>query len=293
MLKENEIELLRNFTVELEEVCKKNLVPVYEIKKQSESLLKNFNLITQKLNGDPKTEVFRWKQILIGQLEEINKHVEVFSPWFLLPTAPSKFTDIISLNENFTWIELLKTVQELQIVINCKQSENNTPDEKHWLELFQTALTKSNQQANILIKATENLAQQCNELADMEWDFLYDNASHLFTIGYNVQEHIKDISYYDLLASEVRLCIFICIAQGKLPQESWFALGRLLTNVDGNPILLSWSGSMFEYLMPLLVMPTYENTLLDQTYKAAVKWQIEYGKKKQGCPGEFQNQDTI
>lgn len=279
MVKENEIELLRNFTVELEEVCKKNLVPVYEIKKQSESLLKNFNLITQKLNGDPKTEVFRWKQILIGQLEEINKHVEVFSPWFLLPTAPSKFTDIISLNENFTWIELLKTVQELQIVINCKQSENNTPDEKHWLELFQTALTKSNQQANILIKATENLAQQCNELADMEWDFLYDNSNHLFTIGYNVQEHIKDISYYDLLASEVRLCIFICIAQGKLPQESWFALGRLLTNVDGNPILLSWSGSMFEYLMPLLVMPTYENTLLDQTYKAAVKWQIKYGKK--------------
>jgi cyclic beta-1,2-glucan synthetase len=65
------------------------------------------------------------------------------------------------------------------------------------------------------------------------------------------------------LASEVRLCIFTCIAQGKLPEESWFALGRLLTNVDGNPILLSWSGSMFEYLMPLLVMPTYENTLLE------------------------------
>ena len=77
----------------------------------------------------------------------------------------------------------------------------------------------------------------------------------------------------------MRLGNFICIAQGKLPEESWFALGRLLTNVDGNPILLSWSGSMFEYLMPLLVMPTYENTLLDQTCKAAVEWQIEYGKK--------------
>ena len=59
-------------------------------------------------------------------------------------------------------------------------------------------------------------------------------------------------SYYDLLASEARLCNFVAIAQGHLPQESWFALGRLLTSVGGEPVLLAWSGSMFEYLMPLL-----------------------------------------
>ena len=99
-----------------------------------------------------------------------------------------------------------------------------------------------------------------------------------------------DASSYDLLASEARFCIFIGIAQGKLPEESWFAMSRLLTNVEGEPILLSWSGSMFEYLMPLLVMPTYENTLLDQTYKAAVQWQIDYGKQEPVCHGEFQNQ---
>jgi len=129
------------------------------------------------------------------------------------------------------------------------------------------------------ITEAERLADRCDVLADMEWDFLYNKSSHLFTIGYNVQEHLADASFYDLLASEVRLCIFTCIAQGKLPEESWFALGRLLTNVDGNPILLSWSGSMFEYLMPLLVMPTYENTLLDQSCRSAVAWQIDYGKK--------------
>src|ERR1017187_4180825 len=117
----------------------------------------------------------------------------------------------------------------------------------------------------------------------MDWDFAYHTTSHLLSIWYNFLEHRAEASYYDLLASEVRLCIFICIAQGKLPEESWFALGRLLTNVDGKPILLSWSGSMFEYLMPLLVMPTYENTLLDQTYKAAVKRQIEYGVQR-GVP---------
>ena len=107
--------------------------------------------------------------------------------------------------------------------------------------------------------------------------------SHLLAIGYNLSEHRRDSSYYDLLASEARLCSFVAIAQGQLPQESWFALGRLLTTAGGEPILLSWSGSMFEYLMPLLVMPTYEHTLLDQTYKAAVARQIEYGKKR-GVP---------
>ena len=129
------------------------------------------------------------------------------------------------MNENSTWIELLKTAQELQIVINCKQSENNTPDEKHWLELFQTALTKSIQQANILINATENLAQQCNELADMEWDFLYDKSSHLFTIGYNVQEHIKDVSYYDLLASEVKTLHFYLHCSGKTSAGKLVCIG--------------------------------------------------------------------
>ena len=79
------------------------------------------------------------------------------------------------------------------------------------------------------------------------------------------------------------MCNFVAIAQGELPQESWFALGRLLTTAGGEPVLLSWSGSMFEYLMPLLVMPTYENTLLDQTYEAAVERQIEYGRQR-GVP---------
>jgi len=66
---------------------------------------------------------------------------------------------------------------------------------------------------------------------------------------------------------------------GELSQESWFALGRLLTTTGGKPVLLSWSGSMFEYLMPLVVMPTYENTLLEKTCQAAVERQIEYGKQ--------------
>ncbi len=140
-----------------------------------------------------------------------------------------------------------------------------------------------NELATERITAIEKLVLQSGELSRMEYDFLFDRASHLLAIGYNVDGRRRDMSYYDLLASEARLCSFVAIAQGQLPQESWFALGRLLTNVGGEPILVSWSGSMFEYLMPLLVMPTYERTLLDATCKAAVARQIEYGRKR-GVP---------
>ncbi|MGC2048842.1 MAG: glucoamylase family protein, partial [Gallionella sp.] len=140
-----------------------------------------------------------------------------------------------------------------------------------------------NRRASERIEAIERLALQSSEFSRVEYDFLFDKARHLLAIVYNVGERRLDSSYYDLLASEARLCCFVAIAQRQLPQESWFSLGRLLTSVGGEPVLLSWSGSMFEYLMPLLVMPTYEHTLLDQTYKAAVDRQIEYGKQR-GVP---------
>ena len=113
----------------------------------------------------------------------------------------------------------------------------------------------------------------------MDFNFLYDSTRHLFAVGYNVDERKRDSSYYDLLASEARLTCFVAIARGQVSQESWFALGRQLTPAGDKPILLSWSGSMFEYLMPMLVMPTYANTLLDATCDAAVDRQIAYGKQ--------------
>ncbi|MEO7067783.1 MAG: glucoamylase family protein [Rhodanobacter sp.] len=129
------------------------------------------------------------------------------------------------------------------------------------------------------VALVEQLAQQAGELALMDYRFLYDSTRDLLAIGYNVNERRLDAGYYDLLASEARLASFVGIAQGELPQDNWFALGRLLTTSGGEPVLLSWTGSMFEYLMPMLVMPTYEGTLLDQSCRAAVARQIEYGNQ--------------
>jgi cyclic beta-1,2-glucan synthetase len=144
-------------------------------------------------------------------------------------------------------------------------------------------LADSNEAASKRIDEIHRLAAQCGEFASAEYGFLFDKTRQLLAIGYNVDASHRDDSFYDLLASEARLSCFVAIAQGQLPQASWFALGRLLAGVGGDPVLVSWSGSMFEYLMPLLVMPTYDNTLLDQTSKTAVKRQIEYGKMR-GVP---------
>ncbi|MFA5057121.1 MAG: glucoamylase family protein [Opitutaceae bacterium] len=127
------------------------------------------------------------------------------------------------------------------------------------------------------------LAQRCTDLTDAEFQFLYDRKRKLLAIGYWVADRRLDNSFYDLLASEARLASYAAIASGQIPFEHWFALGRRMTTANGRQMLLSWSGSMFEYLMPLLVMPGFKGTLLDQTCRAAVARQMEYGRQR-GVP---------
>ena len=120
-------------------------------------------------------------------------------------------------------------------------------------------------------------------MEEMDFKFLLDPERKVFTIGYNVSAQSADNSYYDLLASEARLASFVAIAKGEVPQEHWFRLGRQLTSVDGGRALISWTGTMFEYLMPLLVMRDFGGTLLDETYRTVVNRQIEYGAER-GVP---------
>ncbi|HEY8225790.1 MAG TPA: glucoamylase family protein, partial [Pyrinomonadaceae bacterium] len=125
------------------------------------------------------------------------------------------------------------------------------------------------------------IAQQCEEISlVMDFEFLFDHERKLFTIGFNVSDLRPDNSYYDLLASEARMASFVAIARGNVQQEHWFRLGRQLTAVNGDRALISWTGTMFEYLMPLLITRNYEGTLLAQTYHAVVARQIEYGLER-------------
>ncbi|MFN2298498.1 MAG: GH36-type glycosyl hydrolase domain-containing protein [Anaerolineales bacterium] len=110
--------------------------------------------------------------------------------------------------------------------------------------------------------------------------FLYDRERRLFSIGFNVAEGRLDNSYYDLLASEARLGSYVAIARGEVPIDHWFALGRLFRQVGKHQVLISWTGTMFEYLMPFLFQWSYENSLLDRMTKEAVAVQIAFGKRR-------------
>ena len=132
------------------------------------------------------------------------------------------------------------------------------------------------------------LAGRCRAFADgMSFDFLYDRSRHLFTIGYRLADAdgpgVLDASYYDLLASESRLASFIAVARGDVPQRHWFHLGRTAVSVDGIPTLLSWSATMFEYLMPALLLRSFPNTLLETTMRQAVVRQMQYARQR-GVP---------
>ena len=120
-------------------------------------------------------------------------------------------------------------------------------------------------------------------MAEMDFSFLYDRARKLFTIGFHPESLTSDSSFYDLLASEARLASFVAIARNDVPVEHWFRLSRALNRASGATALLSWSGSMFEYLLPALVMRPLPFTLLDQTYRGVVDRQIAYARDR-GVP---------
>ena len=112
---------------------------------------------------------------------------------------------------------------------------------------------------------------------EMQFGFLFDAERQLLSIGYSIPDSALDANCYDLLASEARLASFFAIAKGDLPARHWFRLGRAAIPVSRGSALISWSGSMFEYLMPPLVMRAPFGSLLDQTDRLIVRRQIEYG----------------
>src|SRR5204863_1064333 len=215
--------------------------------------------LTARNPANAENEACFWVHALARQCADLRDELVFLAPWLAVRTAPGTGAD-------FPGALGVPTLRELAA-----------------LDALQPLVAQGAERAAARMVAIEALALQATSLAAMDYDFLFDKVRRQLVIGYNVSERRCDSSYYDLLASEARLCNFVAIAQGGLPQESWFALGRLLTTTGGEPVLLSWSGSMFEYLMPLLVMPTYDNTLLDQTYRAAVARQIEYGSQR-GVP---------
>ncbi|MGZ8394957.1 MAG: glucoamylase family protein, partial [Nitrospira sp.] len=239
--------------------------------------------VAARLDAPSDGDARRWAHAFARQCRDAVNDLTFLAPWIGLPISPRILSTFPGLDHIPTLRRLTRLEGEWLPAIEQRLGPGTMETEREWLAELQRNLKDASQRADERITSLDQLAWQSNQFAQMEYDFLFDGARYLLSIGYNVAERRRDASYYDLLASEARLSSFVAIAQGQLPQESWFALGRLLTTTGGDPILMSWSGSLFEYLMPLLIMPTYQHTLLDQTYHAAVARQIEYGRER-GIP---------
>ncbi len=174
-------------------------------------------------------------------------------------------------NGRVAWIEVLREARE-----------EAPPDGPlgAWLDRLLEAFSKSRWLAGEILGKANRLILDCRALSEqINMRFLYDQGRRLFTIGYDVSEGRRDGAFYDLLASESRLGSFIAIARGDVPFEHWFSLSRPYRALGRRRVLLSWTGTMFEYLMPLLFQESLAHTLLEDAARAAVAAQIDYARR--------------
>jgi cellobiose phosphorylase len=222
-----------------------------------------------------------WSAALERQVRGVLGELTLLAPWTVRQPLPHALAERLAEVSVPTLREVaLGSCLDSIMAVAATGEEEDSRAWNSWLALVQVDTRMAAERAATRLEELAELAGVARGMAALDYDFLYDRTRHLLAIGYNVAERRRDQSYYDMLASEARLGSFVAIAQGQLPQSHWFALGRLLTRGAGKTVLLSWSGSMFEYLMPLLVMPNYDETLLDATYRAAVECQIQYGESR-------------
>jgi cyclic beta-1,2-glucan synthetase len=219
------------------------------------------------------------------RLRNIRQMVQSYEPWRLPEFArlrgelglKSTSSDRVSLQQ------LPDLIRELQAHID--RTLPSLPEERRPLYAsLKTWLAEARSNAIFLAENLRKLGAQAGQLADaMDFGFLLDPHRKLMSVGFDTQSQQLQNSCYDLLATESRIAIFVAIAKEDISQDGWFLLGRGHTLDHGRPALLSWTGTMFEYLMPSLWMHSYPNTLLDRSRVAAVRSQQAYAARR-GVP---------
>lgn len=271
--------------------------------------------IINMLEASEEITLTEWK-LTLDQLGSIGQHtdrqvnllraeLEEMVPWVgllletprsvlgkngLSPEVKDNFNKLMErLNKDFTlkkildeYHHILDNLSEVMLSLRrTKALEKQSREMTEWLKQLEIALGESNMAARKLSNRCNNLMGQIDDIfTNMDFGALYDEKRELFSIGYDIEaDELQDV-YYDLLASEARQTSFVAIAKGDVPQKHWFKLARSLTLVGDSRGLLSWGGTMFEYLMPLLIMKNYKNTLWDETYQTVIKGQRQYGDQR-------------
>jgi cyclic beta-1,2-glucan glucanotransferase len=223
-------------------------------------------------------ELSWWLSETLARIENLRSSVETLAPW-LLP--------------EYGQLELANPEQEITLaslpsIVTCMERRpNGLPLQADDAGAAETILSLRSHRDACLDRATElssrlrRLAAEADDLLkEMDFGFLYDRKKKLLRVGYDVDARQPAKSFYDLLGSEARIATFIAIAKGDIRQEAWFHLGRARALEQGEAALVSWGGTMFEYLMPLLWMRSYSGTMLDEGMLSAVVCQQNYARKR-------------
>ena len=262
-----------------------------------------------ELSSSTLREMRVWTERMQYHLTWLQREVDQLMPWWnALQEPPAFLTGPQGEDVGPAWQALLDTLiripsldgvpelcraarlrlGELQTILReiaeSADSAEGVEEALRWCQRLRDQLDRAQVDAAGLSVAFEEIARHADDLfRGMEFGFLLDPQREVFRIGYNVMSETLDNSYYDLLASEARIASLLAICKGDVPQRHWLHMARPLAEIEGMRALLSWSGTMFEYLMPALLVEHYPGTLLEQSCRAAVDRQIAYARRE-GIP---------
>lgn len=228
--------------------------------------------------ASPTNELSWWLSETLARIEGIKRDVQTLVPWLLPEFGRFQFSKP---EQEITLDTLPSIIPDLMNQLHGLSLQCEVDDSANTLRSLRSRLEASLQRATELSERLHRLAAEAGDLLNnMDFRFLYDRKRKLLRIGYDIEARQLANSSYDLLGSEARTATFIAIAKGDVGQEAWFHLGRARTVEQGEVALVSWSGTMFEYLMPLLWMRSHSGTLLHQGMLAAVTCQQKYARKR-------------
>jgi cyclic beta-1,2-glucan synthetase len=263
---------------------------------------------SHQLTADQLRRIRLWTERLRYHMTDMQRPLKALMPWmFYLHNPPALFADLADETPlAVAWRALLTTLpvqaRVSDIVTVCQTAQARLADLRYELDAVPAAdaqttaaqkwctdlaadLDAAETAVIELLSTYREISQHLDKLVhNMNFGFLYDAQRHVFRIGYNVDAAKPDPNHYDLLASEARAASLLAITKGDVPARHWLHLGRPLTQINGHRCLVSWSGTMFEYLMPALWTRHYPDTLLEGSAYAAVEAQIDYVRNKHNVP---------
>jgi len=252
------------------------------------------------LNPESLTELQLYLALMHHHLQDMQRSLDLFAPWLRCldaPPAPRAEPGTTPLfMQTPAWQEFRNSLpaelptlgqaaaayDRIQTALNHFKAQLQDEAAHEWCQELDEDVSLARMTVTPLLIGFRDLAEKANSaVTGMDFRFLFDERHQVFHIGYNASTEQLDPSYYDLLASEARIASLIAIAKGDVPQSHWQHLGRPVTKVNGKQVLLSWNGTMFEYLMSNLFTKNYAGTFLSDSCYAALDAQVSYGQAQQ------------